>query len=213
MTTDCFSASGDVRLGRVSPLPYTQFGATVAFCVILGISVLLEWRVRLRSRLNRQGTRSDRGSQVVVVASLYVGLVGGLVLAGTVHRAAFVVARWPVFIVGLILMIAGIAIRQWAILVLGHFFTVEVRVHAGQSVVERGPYRWVRHPSYTGIVLTFVGVGLAVGNWAALAVLTLVPTAGLVVRIHVEESALLDSLGEPYRRFATSRSRLFPGVW
>jgi protein-S-isoprenylcysteine O-methyltransferase Ste14 len=143
----------------------------------------------------------------------FAGLAGGLVLAGTVHGAAIAVAWWPIFVVGLILMIAGVAIRQWAIVVLGQFYTFDVRLHPGQSVVERGPYRWVRHPTYTGMILTFVGVGLAVGNWAALAVLIGVPTAGLVLRIHFEERALLDGLGEPYRCFAASRPRLFPGLW
>lgn len=61
--------------------------------------------------------------------------------------------------------------------------------------------------------MTLVGIGLALGNWAALAILLVVPTAGLVYRIGVEERALLDGLGEPYRRFAASRSRLIPGVW
>jgi len=97
--------------------------------------------------------------------------------------------------------------------VLGRFFTVDVRVHEGQTVVERGPYRWLRHPSYTGLIVTFLGLGLALDNWVALAVLAVLPTAGLVYRIHFEERALLDCLGEPYRRFAAGRPRLFPGVW
>jgi protein-S-isoprenylcysteine O-methyltransferase Ste14 len=97
--------------------------------------------------------------------------------------------------------------------VLGAFFTTDVRVRADQTVVERGPYRWVRHPSYTGMIMTFVGIGLALGNWASLAVLVVVPTAGLVLRIRSEERALLEGLGEPYRRFAASRARLFPGLW
>jgi protein-S-isoprenylcysteine O-methyltransferase Ste14 len=113
----------------------------------------------------------------------------------------------------MVLMCAGIAIRQWAVALLGDLFTVDVRVHAGQTVVERGPYRWVRHPSYTGLILTFVGIGLALGNWAALIVLAVLPIAGLVVRIRFEERALLDGLGEPYRRFAASRPHLFPGLW
>jgi protein-S-isoprenylcysteine O-methyltransferase Ste14 len=70
----------------------------------------------------------------------------------------------------------------------------------------------VRHPSYTGMVLTFMGLGLALGNWTALAVLAVVPTAGLVVRIRAEERAVLDGIGEPYRRFAASRARLVPRV-
>jgi len=113
----------------------------------------------------------------------------------------------------LVLMCAGIAFRQWAVAVLGPFFTVDVRVQRGQTVVDRGPYRWVRHPSYTGLIAIFVGLGLALDNWAALAVLAVVPTVGLLVRIRFEERALLEGLGEQYRRFAAGRRRLFPGVW
>jgi protein-S-isoprenylcysteine O-methyltransferase Ste14 len=108
---------------------------------------------------------------------------------------------------------AGIVIRQWSVTLLGRFFTVAVRARPDQVVVERGPYRWVRHPSYTGMIVTFLGIGLALGNWAALLVLAVVPTAGLIVRIHVEERALLDGLGEPYRRFAATRARLIPHLW
>jgi protein-S-isoprenylcysteine O-methyltransferase Ste14 len=82
-----------------------------------------------------------------------------------------------------------------------------------QTVIDTGPYRWVRHPSYSGLILTLLGLGPALGNWAALAVLVVVPTVGLVVRIRVEERALLEALGEPYRRFAAGRPRLLPGVW
>ena len=80
-------------------------------------------------------------------------------------------------------MATGIAIRQWAIFVLGRFFTADVRVHAQQTVVDRGPYRWVRHPSYSGMIVFCVGLGLALTNWLSLVVLALVPTVGLIVRI------------------------------
>ena len=121
--------------------------------------------------------------------------------------------RWPLFVAGIVLMCAGIAIRQWAVWTLGRFFTIDVRVQSGQTVVDRGPYRWVRHPAYTGLIMTFVGLGLTLGNWAALALMAVVPTAGLVYRMRVEEDALLDGLGEPYRRYAAGRPRLFPGIW
>ena len=127
--------------------------------------------------------------------------------------AAIRPGRWPVFVVGLVLMWTGIVIRQWAIALLGRFFTVDVRVQSGQAVVDRGPYRWVRHPSYSGMIITFAGIGLALGNWVSLAVLVVVPTAGLIVRIYVEERTLSEGLGEPYRRFAAGRRRLFPGLW
>jgi protein-S-isoprenylcysteine O-methyltransferase Ste14 len=197
----------------VAPLPFSQPSARIAFFSVLGVWVLLEWRIRLMSLLNRAGDRLDRGSMLIVVASLGAGLAGGFVLARRLHASAITDARWPLFVAGLVLMILGLALRQWAVALLGPYFTVDVRVQPGQTVVERGPYRWVRHPSYTGLILIFVGLGLALGNWAALAVLMVVPTIGLVVRIHLEERALLEGLGEPYRRFAANRPRLFPGVW
>jgi protein-S-isoprenylcysteine O-methyltransferase Ste14 len=197
----------------VAPLPFSQPGARIAFFSVVGVWVLLEWRIRLLSVFNRAGNRFDRGSMQIVVATFGAGIVGGLELARRLYASAITDARWPVFVAGLVVMCVGIALRQWAVALLGPYFTVDVRVHPGQTVVERGPYRWVRHPSYAGLILIFVGLGLALGNWAALAVLAVVPTVGLVVRIKTEERALLEGLGEPYRRFAASRPRLFPGVW
>jgi protein-S-isoprenylcysteine O-methyltransferase Ste14 len=187
--------------------------ARIAFDVVLAVWVVSEWAARLRSRLNRRGSRVDRGSLPVVLALVLGGLGGAFALAGSVHGAAVTEGRRPLFVAGLVLMGARIAIRQWAVAVLGRFFTIDVRVHPGQTVVDRGPYRWVRHPAYTGLITTFVGIGLALGNWAALAVVAVVPTVGLIVRIRLEERALLEGLGEPYRRFAAGRPHLFPGLW
>jgi protein-S-isoprenylcysteine O-methyltransferase Ste14 len=167
----------------------------------------------VRSERNRDGSRVDRTSVLVVQATVIGGLGGAVLLERRLPGAALAGAKWPLFVAGIVLMCAGIALRQWAVATLGRFFTIDVRVQPSQTVVDRGPYRWVRHPAYTGLILTFLGFGLALGNWAALAVAFLVPTAGLVYRIHVEERALLEGLGDAYRRFAASRPRLFPGVW
>lgn len=197
----------------MTPIPYTDTGARIAFYVTVAVFVLLEQRTRFRSLLNRRGSRSDQGSLVLVIAAVAVGIVAAFLLASDIPGAAITPARWAVFVVGLGLMWAGIVLRQWAITLLGRFFTVEVRVQADQTVIDRGPYQWVRHPSYSGMVLTFLGMGLALGNWLSLVVLAVVPTAGLLFRIHVEERTLLNALGEPYRLYAASRSRLLPGLW
>jgi protein-S-isoprenylcysteine O-methyltransferase Ste14 len=193
--------------------PYEQPGANVAFWTLFGLFVLSEYVMRFRTRLHRKGKRVERWSLLVVVAAVVAGVLGGLELADWHVASIGGAARWPLFVVGLTLMATGIFVRQWAIFVLGRFFTVDVRVHPNQTVVESGPYRWVRHPSYSGLVVFFVGVGLAVSNWASLIVLALVPTVGLLVRIRSEERALIAGLGEEYRRYAATHRRLFPGIW
>jgi protein-S-isoprenylcysteine O-methyltransferase Ste14 len=196
--------------------PYRQSGADVAFWVMIGLFALGELAVQLRSFWavirGRGGERAERWSLIVVLVALVGGFAGAIKLAqgpaGEIGTGA-----WPLFVIGLALTGAGIAIRWWAIAVLGRFFTPDVRVQTDQTVVDRGPYRWVRHPSYSGAIVFFVGLGLALSNWLSLALLVVVPAAGLAVRINAEEQALLESLGEPYRQFCATRPRLFPRPW
>jgi len=102
-------------------------------------------------------------------------------------------------IAGLVVMWAGLAVRIWAILVLGRAFRTTVEVDPGQAVVDCGPYRWVRHPSYAGTLVISAGVGLTLGNWLSLAIMLLLPLAAMLRRISVEETALTEVLGQPYQ--------------
>jgi protein-S-isoprenylcysteine O-methyltransferase Ste14 len=118
--------------------------------------------------------------------------------------------RTSVFFIGITLMLAGLAFRFYAMWVLGRFFTYDVAVQADQTIVEAGPYRYIRHPSYTGALITLVGLGLALGNWAAL--LTILACMGIAYayRITVEEAALVAALGEPYKQYMRRTQRLVP---
>jgi protein-S-isoprenylcysteine O-methyltransferase Ste14 len=197
----------------VTPIFNHHHWAAVVFYGTVAVFVLLEQRIRWRSLRDKRGTRADRSSMLVVIAAVVIGMVAAFFAASSLPAAAIQWARWSVYIVGLVLMWAGILLRQWAIRLLGRYFTVDVRVQADQPVVANGPYRYVRHPSYSGMILTFIGMGLCLGNWLSLAVLVVLPTVGLVLRIGVEERILFDQLGEPYRRYAQGRRRLVPGLW
>jgi protein-S-isoprenylcysteine O-methyltransferase Ste14 len=119
---------------------------------------------------------------------------------------------WP-YLLGLGLMVAGVGLRVWSIAVLGRWFQYQITIQPGQHVVTSGPYRYVRHPSYTGLVLVLAGIGLASGDvWSLVAVLVLGAT-GLVIRIRTEERQLTQALGAEYERFAAGRKRLVPHVW
>lgn len=112
----------------------------------------------------------------------------------------------------IVCMGAGMAVRWQAIRTLGRFFTVDVAIHAAHQVVDRGPYAWVRHPSYTGLLLEFLGLSFAFGTWAGLAALMATASVAVALRIRVEEAALLHALGEPYRDYCRRTKRVVPGL-
>ena len=107
-------------------------------------------------------------------------------------------------------MLAGIALRGWSFKALGEYFTRTAMVSPDQPVVTAGPYRLLRHPSYAGVLLACTGIGLASANWVGLAGLALLPLALILWRIHIEENALLTTLGDRYRAYAGHHKRLVP---
>jgi protein-S-isoprenylcysteine O-methyltransferase Ste14 len=80
-------------------------------------------------------------------------------------------------------------------------------------VVDTGPYRLIRHPSYSGSLLTFAGLGLAMGNWVSIVLLLLGAGVGFAYRVHVEEQALCTDLGQPYRDYMQRTRRFVPYIW
>jgi protein-S-isoprenylcysteine O-methyltransferase Ste14 len=112
-----------------------------------------------------------------------------------------------------VILLAGLVLRSWSIKTLGAYFTAAVKVSTDQPVITAGPYRMLRHPSYTGLLLAMTGVGLASANWVGVAGMALLTLAGLLWRIHAEERALLTTLGDPYRAYAAQHKRLVPLVW
>jgi protein-S-isoprenylcysteine O-methyltransferase Ste14 len=177
----------------------------------LGCWVLLEVGLRVRDFAHHRGSRDqDRATRIllgVALAATFVLAVKAPSVAPSLRIPA------PYRAVGLIVMWLGLAIRVWAIAELGSAFRTTVEVDPGQAVVSNGPYRWVRHPSYTGLLLIVSGFGLAVGNWLALAVCVVMPLPALLRRIQVEEAELNLVLGDPYRAYQTRTKRLIPGLW
>jgi protein-S-isoprenylcysteine O-methyltransferase Ste14 len=115
--------------------------------------------------------------------------------------------------VGIVILLGGLVLRGWSFKVLGEYFTHTVMVSSDQPVIDSGPYRLLRHPSYTGILLASVGAGLASANWLALIGVTLLTLTPLLWRIRVEEHALLATVGDRYRSYTAQHKRMVPLVW
>jgi len=155
--------------------------------------------------------RQDRFSGQVLVAGVVLSVWAGIFIANRVPAAAITTGPAFVFGLGIAIALAGIGFRWWAVMTLGRFFTTRVTTTAGQTVVENGPYRFVRHPSYTGGLLTVLGVLLCSLNWLSLACF-LIAIPGFAYRIRVEEDALESALGDPYRAYGRRTKRLVPFV-
>jgi protein-S-isoprenylcysteine O-methyltransferase Ste14 len=196
------------------PLIFTDHIYTMAFTIVLALWVIPErigswwWR----SSRDPSARREDRGSMVLVVGSVLVGLLLGFLLASQWRGAAIPWLRAQVTIAGLVLVVLGTVLRWWSILTLGRYFTLDVAVRSMQPVVQSGPYRFVRHPSYTGLLLIFFGVGLALANWASIIAILVVCSLGLLYRVQVEERALAESLGQPYVNYMRHTKRFIPFV-
>lgn len=167
----------------------------------------------VRVRGHRRVRISDDPTYWLFVFALLLGFAGGF---GFAHLRATHIAGggsvWPV-VVGLTLFVGGMALRAWAIVTLGRFFTHALTMQPGQRVVQEGPYRLLRHPSYTGLLLGLAGVGIALDNWLSLASLVLFPLVGIVVRIRREEAMLTSELGDAYSSYSARTRRLVPGLW
>jgi len=164
-----------------------------------------------RSRTPR-GKSQDQGSAGLVWIAVAVGVVGAM----AAQSASIARLNWPDQIVrpvALLLVLSGLVIRWWAILTLGRFFTVDVATRRGQPVVQTGPYRFARHPSYTGALIAFSGIGVFMSNWLSIVVLLVPITVSILYRIRIEERALLAALGFPYADYCAHTKRLIPGVY
>lgn len=153
------------------------------------------------------GEREWRSVAAIVVGCMVGGLAAGPVSAALppVHLPA-----GPAVVLGLLLAVPGLALRVWSIATLGRFFRPIVSVADDQTVVRTGPYRLVRHPSYTGLLLVVLGVTLGGGDVVAAAVTTLGVTVGLLWRIRAEEAVLRRAFGAAWDEHAAATGRLLP---
>ena len=146
---------------------------------------------------------------------LLAGLIGTL--------GAFAVAGIPSFILqhgqkfwfagGIAALLAGSALRKHCWRMLGKYFTGDVKIAADQPVIEEGAYRWVRHPSYTGGMLMYLGTGLAMTNWLSMVIIGMLTSLAYVYRVRVEERALAARIGMPYREYMRRTKRFVPFIF
>jgi protein-S-isoprenylcysteine O-methyltransferase Ste14 len=194
----------------MKPLAYTSPYVWFFWAVFL-FAYMPEFVLIARSR-PAQGEKADRGSMTLIVLAGWIGMLGAFMVAGI--RAFMITSgqkAW--FVAGLIVLFCGRLLRRHCWRMLGKHFTGDVKASADQPVIERGVYRWVRHPSYTGGMLMYLGTGLALTNWMSVLIITLAGGAAYLYRVRVEEQALQTNLGSRYQEYMRRTKRFVPFVF
>ncbi|MDQ6656535.1 MAG: isoprenylcysteine carboxylmethyltransferase family protein [Verrucomicrobiota bacterium] len=179
----------------------------------LGLIYLLsEVLLSITHRSRGDGVRQDRSTLRLLWLVILLSVGAGLYVAVR-WQAAALPHRQVLRAVAVVIFAAGLLLRWWAISTLGRFFTVDVQIARDHDLVDRGPFRVVRHPSYTGVLLAFLGFALSLANWAALLVILVPIFVVFLRRMDVEEQALTTALGERYVRYMERTKRLLPGIY
>ncbi|HMD22154.1 MAG TPA: isoprenylcysteine carboxylmethyltransferase family protein [Alloacidobacterium sp.] len=175
--------------------------------------VASEVLVAVATRTRRgSGNVRDRGSMLLLWIVIFASITACEWARYTVPATMFGGAHW-LRAAALAVLVAGLAIRWTAIFTLGKSFSANVAIRESQTVHRTGLYRFVRHPSYSGLVLIFLAVGLHARNWISLVLAVAPTTLALFYRIHVEEMALREAFGEEYAEYSRNTKRLVPGIF
>jgi protein-S-isoprenylcysteine O-methyltransferase len=188
-----------------------NFDPAMLLGLIYGIS---EIGLSIRRRASSSDAQlADKGSLRLLWITIMVSVFLAYFLFYAVPAAGFGDAAPSARIAGIAIYVVGLSLRWYSIIYLGRFFTVNVAIATDHQLIDGGPYRYVRHPSYTGALMAFLGIGLALANWASLAILVIPIFSVFARRMRVEESALLLGLGAQYRLYMDRTKRLIPGVY
>jgi protein-S-isoprenylcysteine O-methyltransferase Ste14 len=171
---------------------------------------VIAWKVK---RASGSTEARDRGSLILIAILWWTGIALDFSLSFLLPQAAISWKRTSVFFAGICFMLFGVALRWYSAGILGKYFTFDIAIHGGQVLIEVGPYRYIRHPSYSGALLTLLGFGMALGNWAGLAAALFCLAAAYAYRIPIEEGALAAALGDPYRQYMRRTWRLVPFLY
>jgi protein-S-isoprenylcysteine O-methyltransferase len=161
-----------------------------------------------RTELSEVEDRSQRILWITILVCLLFALIFKKLTLIPIQIDYF-----PRQIIGLFIFAAGLALRYVAVLKLGRLFTTNVSIHNEHRLIVDGPYRWIRHPAYTGLIMAMVGAGLAMGDYIGILILV-APTIGVFnYRIAIEEKLLINKFGQAYLEYSHQTKKLLPWIF
>lgn len=186
---------------------------------LLWLSILwfiLEFITRMIARKNAIPKEDDHMAKLKDRWSWWLIAISSILMSGVILGILYfkLLPDLPSYLipVGIILMLLGIGLRIWAVLTLGKFFTMQVMIFPNHHIIDKGPYRWIQHPSYTGVFITTIGLGLAAGYLVVLVLFFIILVFALGYRIYVEEKALKEKFGDQWIAYSAKTWRVLPWI-
>ncbi len=182
------------------------------FIIVCVFWIVTEILLQFLRRSKNDSQDKDLGSvkrlNLVIYTSVLVGILISFTQYGHININLYLIQ-----LSGLILIVLGLVVRWVAILTLRRFFTVNVAIQTDHIIIQTGIYKYIRHPSYLGMLLSFFGLGIRVSNLISIIVLLIPITFVLVNRIQIEERALNDTFGNDYLEYCKETWKLIPWVY
>jgi len=178
----------------------------------LWVAWLLYWwvasqNVKVTRRVESVASRLGH----IVPLVLAAWLIAAARLPGGLLGGRFLPATLSVYLIGVAVLAAGLAFTVWARVLLGRNWSGTVTLKEGHELIRTGPYRFVRHPIYTGLLVAFAGSAIARGEWRGLVALA-IAFAALWRKLKLEERWLGETFGEAYERYRAEVPALIPFI-
>jgi protein-S-isoprenylcysteine O-methyltransferase Ste14 len=143
---------------------------------------------------------------ITIVICIFIGVFLGI------WRIGYIPVKF-ISLIGLVLIVLGLIVRWTAILTLKKYFTVDVSIQSNHKIIDKGIYKFIRHPAYAGSLLSFLGLGLAFSNWLSALIIFIPILIAFIYRIQVEEKALIQAFGGEYLNYSKTTKRLIPKIY
>jgi len=185
---------------------------SIIFLIISAVWVSSELMIMVLVRSKKNSQNHDDGSlkwlNFTVYSCLTVALICGFRGIGHFHTM-IPSLHW----VGLCIIVVGLVVRWTAIMTLRKFFTANIVIQSDHRIIKKGIYRFIRHPSYSGSIISFFGLGMVFSNWISITVLFVPITYAFIKRSRIEEKVLLSAFGEEYESYRKTSWGLFPWLF
>ena len=153
----------------------------------------------------------DKNSLVLIWIIIAIAITSGIIIANQLKMP--ISNSYIIHYIGLSVIVGGMIVRFISIWTLGRLFTVDVTIRENHKIKKDGIYRMIRHPSYSGSLLSFIGFGISLNNWLSLMTITVLMTAAFLYRIRVEEKSLIAQFGSDYLNYKRDTYFLIPWIY